>query len=66
VTSTPGLANAFYHRDCPSEGTFIGGIQIGYNFQYDLWVWGFGLDYEFYGAKDRHFSYAYNGATTAS
>src|SRR6266403_901248 len=63
IKSTPVLANAFYNRDCPSNGTFIGGIQIGYNFQYDNWVWGFGLDYEFYGGKDRHRAFAYNGAS---
>ncbi len=62
VRNTPVLATAFYNRDCPSDGTFIGGVQIGYNFQYDLWVWGFGLDYEFYSAKDRHASYNYGGA----
>jgi outer membrane immunogenic protein len=64
VTSTPGLASAFYNRNCPTNDTFIGGIQLGYNFQYEQWVWGLGLDYEFYSSKDRHFSYTYNGAIT--
>ena len=63
IRNTPVLANAFYNRDCPSDGTFIGGVQIGYNFQRDLWVWGFGLDYEYYSGKDRHLSYTYTGAT---
>src|SRR5208282_2754607 len=37
----PGLANAFYNRNCPNNGNFIGGVDLGYNFQYGQWVWGF-------------------------
>jgi outer membrane immunogenic protein len=56
--------NAFSYRACPSsDGTFIGGAQIGYNFQYDQWVWGFGLDYEAYSGKDVNRSYTYTGAS---
>ncbi len=57
-------APAFRYRACPSsDGTFIGGAQIGYNFQYDQWVWGFGLDYEAYSGKDVHRSNTYSGAS---
>jgi outer membrane immunogenic protein len=46
ITGTPGLANAFYNRDCPSNGSFIGGIDLGYNMQIDQWVFGFKADYD--------------------
>jgi outer membrane immunogenic protein len=67
VTVNPLIVNntppAFRYRACPSsDGTFIGGAQIGYNFQYDQWVWGFGLDYEAYDGKDVHQSNTYTGA----
>jgi outer membrane immunogenic protein len=61
--SNPTLANAFYNRDCPNNGTFVGGIQIGYNFQYQQWVWGFGLDYEFLSGKSRNRTFNYTGPT---
>jgi outer membrane immunogenic protein len=62
VTSNPGTAAAFYNRDCPTNDTFIGGVQMGYDFQYNLWVWGLGLDYEFYSSKIKRSSYTYTGA----
>src|SRR5271154_2024523 len=61
--SNPTLANAFYNRDCPNNGTFVGGVQIGYNFQYQQWVWGFGLDYDFLSGKSRNRSFTYTGPT---
>jgi outer membrane immunogenic protein len=61
--SNPTLANAFYNRDCPNNSTFIGGVQIGYNFQSDQWVWGFGLDYEFLSGKSRNHTFNYTGAS---
>jgi opacity protein-like surface antigen len=61
--SNPTLATAFYNRDCPNNGAFIGGIQLGYNFQSGPLVWGFGLDYEFLGGKDRHRAFTYSGAS---
>jgi outer membrane immunogenic protein len=61
--SNPTLANAFYNRDCPNNGTFVGGIQIGYNFQYEQIVWGFGLDYDFLSSKTRNRTYTYTGAS---
>jgi outer membrane immunogenic protein len=53
---------AFENRDCPNKGTFIGGLQIGYDFQYQEWVWGFGLDYEFWSSKNRNNTLVYTGA----
>lgn len=57
----PAIATAFYNRDCPNNGTFIGGIQIGYNFQYNQLVWGFGLDYDIWSAKTRNRTFNYTG-----
>ena len=34
IRGNPALANAFYNRDCPNNGNFIGGVDLGYNFQY--------------------------------
>jgi outer membrane immunogenic protein len=57
----PGLASAFYNRNCPSNGNFIGGVDLGYNFQYDQWVWGFKADYDAVGNKSINRSYTYAG-----
>ena len=53
ITGNPALANRFYNRDCPNNGVFVGGAEIGYNFQHEEWVWGFGLDYDIWSAKNR-------------
>jgi outer membrane immunogenic protein len=58
----PAVATAFYNRNCPNNGTFVGGVQIGYNFQKDQLVWGFGLDYDAWSAKNRNQSFTYTGA----
>jgi outer membrane protein OmpA-like peptidoglycan-associated protein len=52
AATDPALVNAFNNRNCPNNGVFIGGAQIGYNFQYERWVWGFGLDYDQWSAKN--------------
>ena len=57
----PAIASAFYNRDCPNNGVFVGGLQIGYNFQSEAWVWGFGLDYDFFESKTRNVSRNYAG-----
>jgi outer membrane immunogenic protein len=61
--SNPAIATAFYNRNCPNNGAFIGGLQIGYNFQKDQLVWGFGLDYEFWSSKTVNRSFTYAGPT---
>jgi outer membrane protein OmpA-like peptidoglycan-associated protein len=59
AATDPALVNAFNNRDCPNNGVFIGGAQIGYNFQYDHWVWGFGLDYDQWSAKTHNRTLTY-------
>src|SRR5271166_4568018 len=63
--SYPGLANAFYNRSCPNNGNFIGGVDLGYNFQYDQWVWGLKADYDAVGNKSYNRSYSYTGGVGA-
>jgi outer membrane immunogenic protein len=53
--------STFDNRNCPNNSVFIGGVQIGYNFQYNEWVWGFGLDYEIWSSKNRSRAYTYAG-----
>ncbi len=52
--SYPGLATKFYDRDCPNDGKFIGGLDLGYNFQYNQWVWGLKADYDFVEGSSSH------------
>src|SRR5580704_18012658 len=59
ITGNPELATKFYNRDCPNNDNFIGGIDLGYNFQYDQWVWGFKADYDAVGSKSNSRSLVY-------
>ncbi len=59
ITGNPALANKFYNRDCPNNGNFIGGVDVGYNFQIDQWVWGLKADYDAVGSKTKNRSYVY-------
>src|SRR5271165_5931670 len=61
IRNNPTLATAFYNRDCPNNGNFIGGVDLGYNFQYDQWVWGLKADYDAVGNKSYNRSYTYAG-----
>jgi hypothetical protein len=63
IKGSRALTNAFYHRDYPSDGTFVSGAQIGRNIQYAQWAQSFGLDYEAYSGKYRNRTYAYTGAS---
>jgi outer membrane immunogenic protein len=63
-TASQVVQNIINARGCPNNGTFIGGVEIGYNFQYNEWVWGFGLDYEIWSGKTRNSTYAFPGSTT--
>src|SRR5277367_3400380 len=58
----PAFVNAFNNRNCPNNGVFVGGVQIGYNFQYNQIVWGFGLDYDMWSAKNHNRSIAFPGS----
>jgi opacity protein-like surface antigen len=62
IKNNPTLANAFYNRNCPNNGNFIGGIDGGYNFQSDAWVWGFKIDYEAVGSSSKSRSYTFAGS----
>jgi outer membrane immunogenic protein len=59
IKGNPALANAFYNRNCPNNGNFIGGVDLGYNFQYEQWVWGLKADYDAVGNKNVNRSYNY-------
>ena len=63
ITGNPALANAFYNRNCPNNGNFIGGVDLGYNFQFDQWVWGFKADYDAVGNKSNTRSYNYTAVS---
>jgi len=63
-TASQVVQNVINARGCPNNGTFIGGVMIGYNFQYNEWVWGFGLDYEIWSGKTRNSTYNFPGSTT--
>jgi outer membrane immunogenic protein len=60
--TNPVAVNLFNNRNCPNNGTFVGGVTLGYNFQYNEWVWGFGLDYDIWSSKTKNRTFAYNGA----
>lgn len=65
ITGNPALATAFYNRDCPNNTNFIGGVDLGYNFQRDHWVWGLKLDYDAVGnqSNSRLYTYSRTSAT---
>ena len=65
ITGNPALATAFYNRDCPNNGNFIGGVDLGYNFQHDQWVWGLKVDYDAVGNKSNNRSYTYTASGPA-
>lgn len=50
-----------FHRNCPSNSTFVGGVQIGYNFQGQRLVWGLGVDFDAWGAKSQNHSLTNTG-----
>jgi outer membrane immunogenic protein len=58
------LANtaAFDNRNCPNNSSFVGGLQVAYNFQRENWVWGPNLDFDGWTAKDHNRSFVYTGA----
>lgn len=63
-TASQVVQNVINARGCPNNGTFIGGVMLGYNFQYNEWVWGLGIDYEIWEGKSRNNTYAFPGSTT--
>jgi outer membrane immunogenic protein len=59
----PAIETAFNNRNCPSNGSFVGGVQFGYNYQYKRLVFGFGAEYEGWFAKDHDRTLKYSGET---
>ena len=60
-SSSAAVNNFFSNRDCPNGGVFVGGVQLGYNFQYQQWVWGLGVDWDGASSKNRSRSLTYTG-----
>lgn len=57
----PTLLSAFSQRTCPNNSAFLGGLQIGYNFQERRAFWGLAADYDIWGAKSQSGSMKYPG-----
>jgi len=60
-TLDPAIAAAFSNRNCPTNSTFIGGVQIGDNFQYKRFVWGLGGEIGDWSAKSHNPRLKYEG-----
>src|ERR1700683_1771728 len=61
ATVDPAFATAFYNPSCPPSGSFVGGMQVGENFQYKHLVFGLGADLDVWGIKNRATSFTYAG-----
>jgi outer membrane immunogenic protein len=61
ATIDPAIAAAFNNRTCPNNSAFVGGVQIGDNFQYKRLVWGFGAEFNDWSAKNHNQSLKYTG-----
>jgi outer membrane immunogenic protein len=57
----PIIAAALSDRTCPSNSTFVGGVQIGDNFQYKRFLWGFGAEFDDWNAKNHTQALKYTG-----
>jgi outer membrane immunogenic protein len=60
--SDPAFATAFYNPSCPTTGSFVGGVQVGENFQYKHLVFGLGADLEYWSGKNHGIAVNYMGA----
>lgn len=60
-SNSAAVNNFFSNRDCPNGGVFVGGVQFGYNFQYQQIVWGLGVDWDGASSKNRSRTITYNG-----
>jgi outer membrane immunogenic protein len=58
----PPIATAFYNPNCPNNGSFVGGVQAGENFQYKHLVVGLYADLDTWLGKNRSMSLSYTGA----
>jgi outer membrane immunogenic protein len=57
----PPVLAAFSKRNCPNNSTFVGGVQIGDNFQYKRFLWGFGAEFDDWSAKSHNQTLKYTG-----
>ncbi len=57
----PTIAAAFSNRACPNNSTFVGGVQIGDNFQYKRFLWGLGAEFDYWSAKNHNQTLKYTG-----
>lgn len=64
ATIDPTIAAAFSNRTCPNNSTFVGGVQIGDNFQYKRLVWGIGAEFDDWSAKNHNRSLKYAGSVS--
>jgi outer membrane immunogenic protein len=62
ATLDSATAAEFHQRTCFTGGAFVGGVQLGENFQYRRLVLGVGADLDFGSARDRAQSLSYSGA----
>ena len=65
LTGTPidvAAASEFNNRVCSSGGAFVGGIQIGENFQNNRLVWGIAADLDYWSSKEATQTLKYSGA----
>jgi len=60
--SDPAFATAFYNPSCPNNGSFVGGIQVGENFQHKHLVLGLGAELESWRGKNHGVAVNYTGA----
>jgi outer membrane immunogenic protein len=54
-------ASQFYQRECFTSSAFVGGVQLGENFQHNRLLWGVGADLDFWHSKERTQSLGYLG-----
>jgi outer membrane immunogenic protein len=62
ATIDPAFATAFYNPSCPNNSSFVGGLQVGDNFQHKHLVVGIGADLDAWSGKNHSISLSYTGA----
>src|SRR5216683_101174 len=61
ATIDPMITAVFNNRTCPNNSSFVGGVQIGADFQYKRLIWGFVAEFDDWGAKNHNRSLKYTG-----
>jgi outer membrane immunogenic protein len=62
AATNPAFATAFYNPSCPNNGSLVGGLQVGENFQHKHLVLGLGADIDILSGKNHNVSLTYPGA----